>query len=392
MTKKLKKFLVRSIVVLIFIHLAYFLYGFFRFKGIKNVTIYSEFYRFKFYDDVSISHFFISGLFLLFFLIILIGYHSRQQYSFRRLVKIGFVLLLISFLSFSFFVSYSFGLNAKMRAELSETNFNNDKTLLNVLNPFLYNYTSYSSEKLFNVTNILYPKPYPVIEVIDSTLISEDNYITESTYYSIDTLKILTSDFDKIAEKGISVLNRIDIDAAVIKERIIAKNIIKDSTQLIFKGLEVNLKYDEGICIFLENRNLYKPIHKVPVEKQEFDAAVKRYKLLYKYDKDSLLFSFKKLDTLLKKYNIEHHFDSKKLVADVYYYKKNNDRIVSSIANDFDRKALREKIDTLENLYYKPNYLDQSIRTIFFGVVFSGCILLFLFYILFNNKKKTVQE
>lgn len=391
MTKNLKKFLVRSLVILIFIHIAYFIYGIFRFGGIKNVNIYTEFYRFKFYDDVSISHFFISGLFLLIFFIILIRYHSRQQYSFRRLVKIGFVLLLISFLSFSFFISYSFGLNAKMRAELPVANFNKDKTLLNILNPFLYNYTSYSSEKLFNVTNILYPKPYPVMEVIDSTLVSEDNYITESTYYSIDTLMVLTSDFDKIVEKGNSVLNKLGIDAATIKERIIAQNSIKDSTQLIFKGLEVNPRYDEDICIFLENKSLYKPLHKVSVEKQEFDGAVERYKLLYKYPKDSLLSSFEKMDVLLKKYNIENRFDTKKFVADVYYYKKNNDRIFGQMANDFDRKALREKIDTLENLYYKPNYLDRSIRTIFFGVVFSAGILLFFFYFLFNNKKK-IQE
>src|SRR3954462_439251 len=127
MTKNLKKFLVRSLVILIFIHLTYFIYGIFRFKGIKNVNIYTEFYRFKFYDDVSISHFFISGLFLLIFFIILIRYHSGQQYSFRRLVKIAFVLLLISFLSLSFFISYSFGLNAKMRAELPLANFNKDK-------------------------------------------------------------------------------------------------------------------------------------------------------------------------------------------------------------------------------------------------------------------------
>lgn len=392
MTKNLKKFFVRSLIILLFIHLVYFIYGFFKFEGIRNINIYFEFYRFKFYDDVSISHFFVSGLFLLFFLIILIRKHAGQQYSARRLMKIGLVLLLVSFLSFSFFVSYSFGLNAKMRAELPEANFNKDKELLNVLNPFLYNYTSYSSEKLFNVTNILYPKPYPVIEEIDSTLISENNYITESTYYSIDTLKVLTSDLDKITKNGISVLDRINIDPAFIKDRIIAKNSIKDSTQIIFKGMEVNPKYDDGICIFLQNKNLYKPVHKVSVEKQEFDAAVKRYKLLYKYNKDSLIFSFKRMDTLLKKYNIENYFDSKKLIADVYYYKKNNDKIVGGIANDFDKKALREKINTIDKLFYKPNYLDRSIRTIFFVVIISVWVILFLIYILLNNKKKTAPE
>ena len=392
MTKNIKRFFVRSVIVLIFIHLAYFVYGFFRFEGIKNIDIYSEFYRFKFYDDVSISHFFVSGLFLLFFLIFFLKNYSKEQYSFRRLTKIGLGLLLVSFLSFSFFISYSFGLNAKMRAELPEAGFNSDKKLLNVLNPFLYNYTSYSSEKLFNPTHILYPKPYPVMEEIDSTLISDGYYSTESTFYSIDTLKILTADFDKIAEKGNSVLDRLGIDAALIKERIIAKNVIKDSTQIIFKGLEVNPRYDQDICIFLENKNLYKPIHKVPVEKQEFEAAVKRYKLLYKYNKDSLLYAFKRMDTLLKKYNIENYFNSKKLVSDVYYYKNNNDRIVGPIANDFERKALRERIDTLDKLFYKPNYLDHSIRTIFFGVIFSVWIMLFLIYMLFNNKRKTVQQ
>jgi hypothetical protein len=74
----------------------------------------------------------------------------------------------VSFFSLTFFISYSFGFNAKLRTELPEKDLNKDKTLLNVLQPFLYNYTSYSSEKLFNPENVLYPKPYPVIEQIDT--------------------------------------------------------------------------------------------------------------------------------------------------------------------------------------------------------------------------------
>ena len=142
MDKKLKQYLVKSFVVLLLIHLGYFLYGYFKFEGIGNIDIYTEFYRFKFYDDVSISHFFVTGLFLLFFLIFLLKNHSRKNYSFVNLFKIGGLLLLISFFSFSFFISYSFGMNAKMRTELSEAKLNKDKELLNVLRPFLYNYTS----------------------------------------------------------------------------------------------------------------------------------------------------------------------------------------------------------------------------------------------------------
>ncbi|GAA6772741.1 hypothetical protein AAGS39_34950 [Flavobacterium sp. CGRL2] len=58
MTKNLKRYFVKSVIVLAIIHLAYFLYGYFTFKGISKINIYTEFYRFKFYDDVSISHFF----------------------------------------------------------------------------------------------------------------------------------------------------------------------------------------------------------------------------------------------------------------------------------------------------------------------------------------------
>ena len=207
MDKPLKLFLTKSVVVLCVIHLAYFIYGYYRFAGIKNINIYTEFYRFKFYDDVSISHFFISGVFLLFFLVFLLRNHSEKKYAASGILKIGAVLLIISFLSFTFFISYSLGVNAKLRHELSEGDFNKDKTLLNILNPFLYNYTSYSSEKLFNPENILYPDPYPVIAQKDSMYYdpaNKDNYYTQTAYYSIDTIKIPSSDDKKLSSKMVS--------------------------------------------------------------------------------------------------------------------------------------------------------------------------------------------
>ncbi|MDN5476181.1 MAG: hypothetical protein L0G39_04535 [Chryseobacterium sp.] len=390
MDKKLKQFFAKSFGVLLFIHLGYFLYGYFKFEGIGNINIYTEFYRFKFYDDVSISHVFISGLFLLFFLIFLLKNHSKQNYSRPDLLKIGGVLLLISFFSFTFFVSYSFGLNAKLKSELSESKFNKDKTLLNVLNPFLYNDTSYSSEKLFNPVNILYPKPYPVMEVVDSTLISDQYYSVESKYYSIDTLKMLTADLDKISTATSSVLARIGFGKEELLQRIIKKNVIKDSTQIMYKGQEVNPGYDEDICIFIENNTLYKPVKGIPKEKQQFDAAVKRYELLYKYKQDSLVSNFQKLNTLLKKYKIETQIVPEELAKNVFYYKEHNHELLNGgIKNYFDRKALSERFTTLERLFYQPNYLHPSICMIFIGVVFGAWLIGFLIYILFNYKRRT---
>ena len=388
MDKKLKQYLVKSFVVLLLIHLGYFLYGYFKFEGIGNIDIYTEFYRFKFYDDVSISHFFITGLFLLFFLIFLLKNHSRKNYSFVNLLKIGGLLLLISFFSFSFFISYSFGMNAKMRTELSEAKLNKDKELLNVLRPFLYNYTSYSSEKLFNPVNILYPKPYPVIEVVDSTLYG-NYYSVEYNYYSIDTLKMLTTDLNKVSAATSTILDSIGFGKKELLERIIKKNVIKDSTEIIYKGMRVNPDYDENICIFVENKALYKPVKGVPIEKQQYDAAVKRYKLLYKTKEDSLLNNFKQLDTLLRKYKIETSLVPKDLAKDVRHYQKNTREPLNAIRNNYDRKALTEKFDTLERLFYEPKYLHPLIIEIFFAVVVGAWLIGFLIYILFNYKRKT---
>lgn len=388
MDKKLKQYFIKSFVVLLLIHLGYFLYGYFKFEGIGNIDIYTEFYRFKFYDDVSISHFFITGLFLLIFLIFLVKNHSKHNYSFTSLLKIGGLLLLISFLSFSFFVSYSFGLNAKMRSELSESDFNKDKTLLNVLNPFLYRYTSYNSEKLFNPLNVLYPKPYPVIEVVDSVMIQNGNYVTETNFYSIDTIKMLTADLNKVSAATSTLLDSLGFGKKELLQRVIKKNIIKDSTEIIYKGMEVNPYYDPSICKFVENKSLYRPVRAIPLEKQQYSAAVKRYNLIYKYKQDSLLSHFQKLDTLFKRYKIETHIVPKDLTKDVVYFKEHNNEILNTIRNDYDRNALGQKFTTLERLFYEPNYLHPSIIWVFFGVVTGAWMIGFIIYILFNYKRK----
>ncbi|ALM50491.1 hypothetical protein AMR72_17325 [Flavobacterium psychrophilum] len=387
MSKSLQKFFIKSFIILLIIHFAYFLYGYFKFEGVKNINIYTEFYRFKFYDDVSISHFFVTGFFLFFFLIFLVRNHSKQQRTFTDLLKTGSLLLLISFLSFSFFISYSFGLNAKLKTELSEANFNKDKVLLNTLNSFLYNYTSYSSEKLFNVLNILYPEPYPIIEEKDSTKISDDNYITENRYYSIDTLKVITTDYNKAANVTNTFFDSLGIDSDVLKKRVLKKTTIKDSTEIIYKGSEVNPRYDGDICIFLENNSLFKNVEGIPTDEQQRQVAVIRYNLIYRYGKDSLLYNFQKLDTLFKKYKIETQIVPGQLTTDVLYYKEHSNEYLNAIRNNFDRKGLTEKFTTLDKLFYQPNYLHPSIIKIYLGVIFAVWFVLLTIYFLFSRKK-----
>jgi len=386
MTKNLKRYFVKSVIVLAIIHLAYFLYGYFTFKGVKNVNVYTEFYRFKFYDDVSISHFFVSGLFLLFFLFFLIRNHSREGYKGGNLLKIAGCLLFISFLTFSFFISYSFGMNAKLKSELSENDFNNDKKLINVLNPFLYAYTSYSSEKLFNYENILYPKPYPVIKE-DDTIVPGEFPIIETNYYSIDTIKALTSTFDITKSKADSIFDIIGFDKEELHKRVISKRIEGDSTEIIFKSVSVRPEHDEDICIFLENNSLFNPVKGDSVDKQKYNAAVDRYKLLYNAKKDSVTYTFQRLDTLLRKYNIETNLIPKLLTQDVYHYRDNKDEPLNGIGNNFNRKALAEKFKTLDKLFYEPNYLHPNIATIYFAVIVAVGVLLFLFYLIFNKKR-----
>lgn len=390
MDKQLKKFIIKSVIVLSVIHLGYFIYGYFKFDGINKIDIYTEFYRFKFYDDVSISHFFITGLFLFCFLVLLLRNHSKKKYSVINTVKIGASLLLISFLSLTFFISYSFGLNAKMRQELPEKDFNKDKTLLNVLYPFLYNYTSYSSEKLFNPENILYPKPYPVMAEKDTIYYNPNDteyYSVETNYYSIDTLKVLSSDYKNISSKVISGMADLGLEPKEFTKRIISKKAIGESTEIIFKGNEVDPEYDEDICIFLENKILYSPVHNVSEAKQQYQNAVARYKLLYKYNQDSMLHSFQRLDTLFKKYKIESQIVPKDLSHDVFYFRDHNREPLNEIRNTFDRARLKERFITLERLFYKPNYLHPSIQIIFMIVVLSVWIGLFMLYLIWNYMK-----
>jgi len=392
MDTKLKRFFLKSFAILFLIHLGYFIYGYIKFEGIANINIYTEFYRFKYYDDVSISQFFISGLFLLLFLIFLLKNHSKQHYSFVQLFKIGGVLLLISFVSLSFFVSYSFGMNAKLKSELSEAKFNKDKTLLNILNPFLYKYTSYSSDKLFNPINILYPKPYPVIEVVDSSFVSDQYYNVEHKYYSIDTLKMLSTDLNKISTATSTILESIGFSEKDFLNRIIKKNVLEDSTEIIYKGIEVDPYYDGAICIFLENNTLFQPVKGISVKKQQFDNAVKRYKLIYKYKPDSLVFNFQKLDTLLKRYKVETYIVPTDLARDVMYFKSHNNEVLNEIRNNFDREALQEKFTILDRLFYKPNYLHPSIIPIFFSVVLGAWAIGFFIYAMVHYKRRLVTD
>ncbi|UCA57745.1 hypothetical protein KB553_11795 [Chryseobacterium rhizoplanae] len=395
MDRKLKLFFIKSFAVLAMIHLAYFIYGYIKFEGLKKINIYTEFYRFKFYDDVSISHFFISGLFLFFFIIFLLRNHSQKRNGLSKTFGIGFILLLVSFFSLTFFISYSFGLNTKLRTELPEKDLNKDKTLLNVLQPFLYNYTSYSSEKLFNPENVLYPKPYPVVEQKDTLYYDPGNkeyYSTESIYYSIDTLKMLSTDHKKISKKTKLVLDLLGLDDKELEKRIISKKEIADSTEIIFKGEEVHPQYDEKMCIFLENKFLFFPLHKIPEEKQQYQNAVKRYNLLYKYGQDSLLGSFQRLDVLLKKYNIESQIVPKDLTKDVFYYRDHKLEPLNGIRNTHERKDLKDKFATLDRLFYKPNYLHPSIVEFFISAVLGVWFILFLLYQIWNFRNRKLSS
>lgn len=391
MHQNLKRFLVKSFFVLALLHVAYFTYGYFKFSGIQNLNIYTEFYRFKFYDDVSISHFFVTGLFLLATLILLLRNHSKEKYRGLNLLKIGAMLLLIVFLSLTFFVSYSLGMNAKLRKELPEKDFNSDKKLLNVLNPFLYPYTSYSSERLFNVKRILYPKPYPVFEVKDTVFYDAndtESFSIESNYYSIDTLKMLTSAYGKLQNTASSVSDILGIDKETFEKRIISKNTRNDSTEIVFKGREVNVDYDDNVCVFLENDTLISPISTIPYAKQQRQNAKKRYELLYSYKHDSLSNYFEKLTVLLKKYHIESQIKPKELAEDAFHYREKNQEPLNAIRNTFERNELIEKIATLNRLFYQPGFFHSSIRMIFFSVLFSVWFIGFSIFLLWNYKNR----
>lgn len=396
MDRKLKLFLIKSFAVLAVIHLAYFIYGYVKFEGLQKIYDNTEFYRFKFYDDVSISHVFVTGLFLFFFVIFLLRNHTKKRNGLSQKLGMGVILLLVSFLSLTFFISYSLGFNAKLRTYLPEKDLNKDKELLNVLQPFLYNYTSYSSEKLFSPKYILYPKPYPVVELRDTVYYEPGNNndftSTESRYYSIDTLRMLSSDDKKLSNRSKVVLGILGLNAEELGRRFISKKEIGDSTEILFQGIEVQPQYDDKICIFLGNKLLFSPLHKVPERRQLYQNAVKRYNLLYKYSQDSLLASFQKLDVIFKKYGIETQIVPKDLTKDVFYYRDHQQEPLNAIRNTYERKDLKDKFATLDRLFYNPNYLHPSIREIFFSAVIGVWLILFLLYLIWNFMRRKVSS
>lgn len=302
---------------------------------------------------------------------------------------------MVSFSSLTFFISYSFGFNAKLRTELPEKELNKDKTLLNVLHPFLYNYTSYSSEKLFNPKNILYPKPYPVIELRDTVYHepgnNKDYFSAKSRYYSLDTLKMLSSDHKKLSNRSIEVLGILGLDSEKLGKRFISEKEIGDSIEVLFQGIEVYPQYDEKICIFLGNKILFSPLNKVSERRQLYQNGVERYNLLYKYSQDSLLSSFQKLDILFKKYNIESQIVPKELTKDIFYYRDHWDEPLNEIRNTYERKELKDKFATLDRLFYKPNYLHPSIIEIFISVVIGVWVILFLLYLIWNFRNRKLS-
>lgn len=100
-----------------------------------------------------------------------------------------------------------------------------------------------------------------------------------------------------------------------------------------------------------------------------------------------MTYTFQRLDTILRKYNIETSLVPKQLTQDVYHYRDHQDEPLNGIRNTFDRKALAEKFTTLDKLFYEPNYLHPNIIGIYFAVIVSVWIVLFLFYLIFNKKK-----
>ncbi|MEH3112391.1 hypothetical protein [Pedobacter terrae] len=282
-------------------------------------------------------------------------------------------------------MSYSFGMNAKLKQELSVKNFNADKRLLNVLNPFLYPISHYNSETLFNVTNILYPKPYPVMEVIDTVFYDPTNkeyYNLQSAYYSIDTLKMLTKAYDKLKSAASTADELLGFDQQELQHRILSKNVKKDSTEIIFRGAKVDPKYDDNICIFLENKTLISPVYGEDIAKQQRQSAIDRYQLLYQLPQDSLLHAFQKLDSLLERYHVESSIKPLSLTQDVFRFRNRNRDQLYQIRNNFDRNALTEKIKVLNRLFYQPKFFHPSISAIFFIVLVSTWLFGFAIFVI----------
>ncbi|WP_222621939.1 hypothetical protein [Pedobacter fastidiosus] len=183
---------------------------------------------------------------------------------------------------------------------------------------------------------------------------------------------MLTSRYEKLKTETNSACKLLGSDEKELQKRIILKTNRKDSTVIIFKGSEINPQYDDEICIFLENNRLISPLNDQTVAEQQRQNAIERYELFNKLNKDSLLQSFKKLDTLLKKYYIESSINPVALTQDVFYFRDKNHEQLNVIRNNLDRNALFEKINNLNRLSYQPEYFHSSIREIFFIVLFSA--------------------
>lgn len=184
------------------------------------------------------------------------------------------------------------------------------------------------------------------------------------------------------------MLDILGLDAEKLGKRLISKKEMGDSTEILFQGIEVHPQYDEKMCIFLENKSLFSSLHNIPERKQEYENAVKRYNLLYKDNQDSLLNSLKRLDVLLKKYNIETQIIPKQLTKDVFYYRDHQQEPLNEIRNTYERNRLKEKFETLDRLFYKPNYLHPSITIIFIGVVIGVWIILLLLYLIWSVRNR----
>ncbi len=397
MDPRLKRIFLRSTAILLILHLGYFIYGYLTFRSIVHYDIYTEFYRFKFYDDVSISHFFVTSIFLFVLVIVLIRWRPSVSFkTWRNQLFSALWLMLIALFSVSFFISYSLGCNAKMRTELPEKTFTKDKQLINLLQPFLYYYPVYSSENIFKPEHILYPKPYPVVMERDTIFYNPQNksdYSTEKKYYSIDTIMLKDTTLKTIDSKTKSILYTLGLDEDSLQKRIISKKNLGDSIQVIYKGIQAYPDHDEAISIFLEDKNLYLPIKSIDKKTQQYSNAVKRYQLLNQYPKDSLIQAFEKLNTIFKKYKIESEIKPADLAQDVFYFRDHRDELFNEIRNNHDRAALKEEFSVLERLFYQPNFLHSNIRGIFFSVwigVWLFLDLLLLTVGLIKLKKKQV--
>ncbi len=388
----MKNFFIKCIVILFIIHLGYYIYGYYDFKKLSDADAYFDFYKFKFYDDVSISHFFITSIFLGFFTLFLIKNYRSEIVSLKKWFLITTLIFFTISLSCCFFISFSLGQRTKIHVLLPEESFDKDKKLLNILNSFLYNHISGSTFKSFDFLNVLYPDPYPVVLQIDSIYSDSlrQNFLhDEYHYYSIDTLKMKQTTFDGIKKGVDTFFNVLDIklDKLDLTEKIIAKRKYKDSIEIIYKGSEVNTQYNDP-CIFMMNSYLFKSNKREAIYKQKYDCSKKRYDLLFTYKKDSLVYKFRQLDSLFKKYEIESNINSDQLTNKIMNIKnKNSDiySIVNGMDNYFDRDKLSTNFTTLDNLIYKPNYLNSSIRDIFFYTISIISVIILFLYWLFNK-------